>query len=184
MNKAKIKQAVDVTLVIMDFLLTFLSFMAIILFLVGGLTGIDEVNQHRQYVRDMQEAGKVTTATVDFQSPDNDWIFVDFTNAEGNKHSTRLEMKYYPESYWDELTPETTVPIRYLSYQYRNSENVVLEKEFSRVQEYRPFFDQQIAIVFFVSWAIIIIKPHPLYIGLVGKEPLSPLFGLGETDAH
>lgn len=183
MNKAKIKDTIGIIFAVMDMLLLFLSFMAIILFLVGGLVGIDEVNQHRQYVHEMETVGQVATATVDFQSPDNDWIFVDFTAADGDERSDRLEMKYYPERYWEALTPGTTVAIRYLPYPYRNSGNVVLEEEFARIQEHRPFFDQQIALVFFVSWAVIIIKPQPLYIGLVGEEPLSPLFE-GEIHAH
>jgi hypothetical protein len=181
MKKVKSPHWFEVLKVIANVMLSIFSLFAIIMLLVGGLVSVDEVRQHRQYVHDMQATGKVAIATVDFQSRDNGWIFVDFENEDGEPRSRTLEMEYYPDGYWDKLTSGTEVTIRYLPRSYRNAEHVVLEEEFARVRDYSPLTDGGLGAVVLISWVIIMIKPHILYLGLADKQLLTDVIGIGEV---
>lgn len=163
---------------IVDVVLLILSLFAIILVVIGALMTVENVATHRRYVWRLEEAGQVTQGTVDFQSPEHDWIFIEFTDAQGETRSTVLEMKFYPESAWERLTPGTQVAIRYLPYPQIGSDRIVLEREFERVKDYVGFFENDAGTVFLVCWAILILKPQVLYLGLVDIDKLGSLGGL------
>ncbi len=174
MNISKIK---DTIWPIVDVLLAVFSFFAIIMFVVGGLSTIENVVTQRRYVQRLEEAGRVTEGVVDFQSEENGWIIVDFKDASGEDRSNVLEMKYYSEEAWQQLTPGTEVTIRYLPYPNIGSDRIILEKEFEQVRSYVGFFENDVGTVFLASWVILIIKPQVLYLGLVDIEKLQLLPG-------
>ena len=174
MSKSNLKQ---VLLMIANALLSLFSFFAIIMFVVGALTTVENVVTQRRYVRRLDEVGQVTQGIVDFQSKENDWIMVEFTDASGEHRANVLEMKYYPENAWQQLTPGTEVTIRYLPLPNIGSDRVVLEDRLACVREYVGIFENDTGTVTLISWAILVIKPEILYLGLVDLEKLNLLPG-------
>jgi hypothetical protein len=174
MNKSNI---INVFLIIANALLSIFSFFAIIMFVIGALTTVENVVTQRRYVRRLDEVGRITQGVVDFQSRENGWIMVDFTDESGENRSNVLEMKYYSEDVWQQLTPGTEVTIRYLPYPSIGSDRVVLENEYARVREYVGVFENDVGTVTLISWAILVIKPEILYLGLVDLEKLNLLPG-------
>lgn len=167
-----IRQLANKLRLAIDILLAFLSFFAVIMFVISALMVVENTTTHRRYVRRLEEIGYVTQGTVDFQSPENDWIVVDFVDAQGEARSNVLEMKYYPESTWQRLTSGTEVTIRYLPYPQIDSDRIILEQEFERVKDYVGFFENDVGTLFLASWIILILKPQVLYLGLVDIDKL------------
>ncbi|MGC9400588.1 MAG: hypothetical protein ACP5HM_15835 [Anaerolineae bacterium] len=174
MSKSKF---LTVLLIIAKALLSVFSFFAIIMFVVGALTTVEDVATHRRYVRRLDEVGQVAQGVVDFPSEENGWIIVDFTDASGEHRANVLEMKYYPEETWQQLAPGTEVTVRYLPYPNIDSDRIVLENELERVRKYVGFFENHMGTVTLISWALLVIKPEILYLGLVDIEKLNLLPG-------
>lgn len=174
MSKSKF---LTVLLIIAKALLSVFSFFAIIMFVVGALVTVENVATHRRYVRRLDEVGQVAQGVVDSQSEENGWIIVDFTDASGEHRANVLEMKYYPEETWQQLTSGTELTIRYLPLPNIGSDRIVLEDEIERVREYVGIFENDTGTVTLISWAILVIKPEILYLGLVELEKLKLLPG-------
>ena len=113
--------------------------LGIILFLVGVIALLDSYGTHSRLARQMTEEGQTAVAVIDHVSRENNWIFVDYRDDQNNLRDGVLEMRYYDPAFWETLTPDTTVQIRYLPVHESGSDRVVLQQYFDNVPSYRSY---------------------------------------------
>jgi hypothetical protein len=143
-------------------------------FIMAGIMLLAEFGEHRQFVRRLEEEGRVTQATIDSLSPDYGWAHVSY---DGDDRETRygvLEMDYYPPAMWDELQAGAEVEIRYLPWHLPGSDRVILNRELSAVRRHRGYLLTDLLSLLGVCWLVLVIKPQLLYVGLVDSETLFP----------
>ena len=147
---------------LLDGLCLFLSPIAILFFLLSAVLLPVYLREHPSYVAQLEEEGRVATATVTYLYDDGD-VLLAFADDAGIAQSQILDPLFYPPEVRRTLQLDSTHQIRYLaSYQ----EGPVLEAHFDRVRAYRkPMGGLYFLLV--LSWIVLVIRPDFLYIGYV-----------------
>jgi len=154
------------------FILFAIAPLGIILFLVGVIALLDSYGTHSRLVRQMTEDGRTAIAVIDFFSCENDRIFVDYIDDQGNLRDGVLDMRYYDPVLWETLTPNTTVQIRYLPAHTSGSDRVILQQYFDNVLSYRGYLSADLVGLMLGVWLLIIANPQCLYLGFVEGDVL------------
>lgn len=143
-------------------------------FVMAGVMLLAEFGGHRQFVRRLEEEGRVTQATVESLSPDYGWAHVTYAGEDGETRYGVLEMDYYPPAMWDELQSGAEVEIRHLPWRLPGSDRVVLNQQMAAVRRYRGYLFSDMLSLLGICWLVLVIKPQLLYVGLVDAGRLFP----------
>ncbi len=82
-------------------------------------------------------------------------------------------MFYYDDAQlWQILTPDAPVALRYLPSHVPGNDRVILAEHDVEVREYRGYFAPDVIGAFLVCWALVILKPHFLYFGLIDMDAI------------
>ncbi len=149
-----------------------ISPLALLSFLIGCIVIADAYGAHLGQLQRMEKQGLVTEATVDFPSPEYDWVFVDYHDG-AEERSGVLEMRYYPPETWDLMQPGAEIQIRYLPFQARGSDRVTLEARFSDFRAYHGYLQSEGVSLLICAWLVFVIKPQLLYVGFVDGDTLT-----------
>lgn len=149
-----------------------LSPLMIIGCVVGVLALVTRHGEHQQMVRRMTEHGLETKATVDFPSPDHDWVHVTYVDAEGSERFGVLDMAYYAGDAWRVMKSGAVLRIRHLPFDIPGSDRVVLASRFAEVRSYRGYLSTDLLILVGICWLVVALEPRWLYVGMVDKDTL------------
>ncbi len=159
---------------VLDGLCFFLSPIAVLFFLLGFLMLNVTYWEHRNFVQELETAGYVTQGEITYVYEDAD-LLVEFVDYKERERSAIMDVHYYDAATLADITEGSQVDIRYVEYMV---EPPVLEAHFAQVQAYEPAMGG-LWFLFFLSWAIIIVRPDWLYTGFV-DDPTT-LIGFGPT---
>lgn len=158
-----------------DLILFASSPMFVLLFIVGLISLGDQYGQYNTLRKYMQDNSFVVQAEViDEYNEDLSWTEVAYTDQQGEQHVGFVRSRYHPEEMVQALQVGQQVTVRY-SIPTREG-NVILETHYLRFLR-NWGFDSGSLIVLFVSWVLIILYPHVLYVGVDNnywKEVIEP----------
>ncbi len=140
--------------------------------LIGLIILLANYGEHRQFVQRLETEGLETQGSVDFASPEYGWAHMDYVDADGEARSGVLDMHYYDPELWQTLTPDTSVPLRYLPWHIPGSDRVILAEHFAEVQAYHGYLAPDLLGLVGICWLVVILKPQFLYVGLIDAEEL------------
>jgi|GEM_PF-3052269 len=136
--------------------------------LIAALILLDGYISHNNMLERMTEQGLITTATI--RSISDDFVFVNYEDAEGNERSGVLDRYYYPPSVWARHEPGETLTIRYLPRRTPGSDRVLLEDRFADVRDYQDYFDSRLLIMLAICWGGLIMEPAVLFLGFMDNS--------------
>jgi hypothetical protein len=157
-----------------DVFLLLISPLMMIGFIIAAVMLLAEFGEHRQFVRRLEEEGRVTQATVESLTSEHAWAHVTYPGEDGDARFGVLDMDYYASDVWDTLQVDRTVEIRYLPWHLPNSDRVILNRRFEAVRRYRGYLTADLLSLLGICWLALVIKPQLLYVGLVDTKILFP----------
>lgn len=150
----------------LDGFILLISPMTILLFIVSVIAILDRVGNHQSFLRNLDQSGMVTTATVSsfFQSAvsGEPTIAVDFIDPLQQERTGFIKTKYYPAEIIASIHRGDIVNIRYLEPAYESQ--VILNDYYANVRNYFGFAYDVIGMML-ISWVLIIIHPEFLFLG-------------------
>jgi hypothetical protein len=157
----------------------FMAGMMPLLLLVGVISSIDQVSQHRRLLENLQAYGVATSGNLSYVNLDGGMAGVDFVRPDGSVGYGSLDLRYYPDSVSESLKRGQVLQIYYIDALVSGGDVVVLAEYYDHVQAYAPI-SREVWSVFGVAFLMILITPHFLFLGMADFDKLFPNFNLPE----
>ena len=163
---------------LLDVFCLLVSPLAIIFFIFVMIVVADELGQHVQMLRDLDQYGQV--AEGEWHPADEGdkyasvWIPTGKLNSLGypDYDIQLINVRYYAPRRLAELKVGQPVRVRYVD-QYGHETHAVLEDDYANIRRWPGFLTDYIWLIL-IPWVVIIIHPDFLYLGLV-KDPFAAL---------
>ena len=143
-----------------DGLVTFLSPIAVLFYLLSAALLIGEWNEHPNHIQALSGDDKLVSGQITYRYDDGD-LLVEFVTPAGQSRHEILEKEHYPAGYLQKLSLDSEQLIRYdPSYSY----SPVLAAQWSYFQAQTPRRDG-LFFLLGISLLVLAIRPDILYIG-------------------
>jgi hypothetical protein len=142
----------------------FLAAVAPLMFLVGVIVSIDQVNQHRRLLNNLQTYGAVTSGNISYVSLEDGRAGVDFVRSDGSVGYASLNLKYYPEEVSQSLAPGQALLVYYIDELVSGWDEAVLAEYYDHVQAYFPISVDTLWIMG-ICFLVIAIQPQVVFLG-------------------
>ncbi len=153
-----------VFVLIVKVLWLFLAVMAPLMFLVGVIVSIDQVNQHRRLLNNLQTYGAVTSGSISYVSLEDGRAGVDFVRSDGSVGYASLNLKYYPEEVSNSLAPGQVLLVYYIDAVVSGWDEAVLVEYYDQAQAHFPISTDTLWVVG-ICFLIIVIQPQVVFWG-------------------
>jgi hypothetical protein len=160
----------------------FVAGLAPLLFLVGVISSIDHISQHRRLLENLQAYGAVTSGNISYVNLEGGRAGVDFVRSDGSVGYGSLDLRYYPDSVSESLVAGQVLLIYYIEEPVSGWDNLVLAEYYDLVQAFAPISVEAWAI-FGTAYLMILISPQFVFLGMADLDNLFPNFKLPEKSA-
>lgn len=170
MNEAPAEDAIT----ILDAILYFLSFFAILTFVVALIIIVfDRVPEHLYLIDEVLEKGQESPAIIIEEK--KNYFFLEIPNSNPMERHLFLYKKHYHPSQRKALKPGMEIQVLYLSKGV-NAQNALIKEGLEELR-YNYYYLLDVLIAALISWLILVKSPHLLYLGIedrVKKYQLNP----------
>lgn len=149
----------------------FFASLAPLMFLVGVIAGIDRWTTQNNFIRNLEEYGKITSARVSYIDEENHRAGVDYLDAQGQKNYGSLELRYYSPETIANLHVGASLQIIYIDALVSENEKTALADEFASVRNAFPI-NAEVGWVLLISWLIVAIKPQFVFLGIFDLDKM------------
>jgi hypothetical protein len=155
----------------------FVAALAPLMFLVGVISSIDQVSQHRRLLENLQAYGVVIQGSISYVDLDNRRAGVDFVRSDGSVGYGSLDLRYYPYSVSQSLERDQVLQIYYIDALVSGWDEVILAEYYHHVRAYAPISREAWGILG-GAFLMILSTPQFLFLGMADFEKLFPKLSL------
>jgi hypothetical protein len=149
----------------------FLSMLAPLMFLVGVIASIDQFQQHRRLLQNLEAYGAVTSGNISYVNLDGNRAGVNFVRSDGSESYASLNLYHYPEEVNQSLAPGQVLPIYYIDEIVSGWDEAVLAEYYDHVQAYFPISPDTMWILG-ICFFVIAIQPQFIFLGFADFDTI------------